>query len=63
VTDPELDAAYTRLCNVMTSLGEPEATLFLARFALLAITHIDDTQAVTRLIDDAAEDLLPTPRD
>jgi hypothetical protein len=63
VTDAELDAVYTHLCRVMTALGEPAATLFLARFALLAITHIDDAQAAARLIDDAAEALPPAPRD
>lgn len=63
MTDAELDAVYTRLCQVMTSLGEPTATLFLARFALLAITHIDDSTTVARLIDDAAEGLPTAPRD
>lgn len=61
MTDAELDAVYTRLCRVMTGLGEPSATLFLARFALLAITHIDDADAVARLIDDAEETLPPAP--
>ncbi len=63
MTASELDAVYTRLCQAMTTLGEPAATLFLARFALLAITHIDDSSAVTRLIDDAAEAFEPTPGD
>ena len=63
MTDAELDAVYTRLCRVMTALGEPAATLFLARFALLAITHIDDAQAAARLIEGAAEALPPAPRD
>jgi hypothetical protein len=62
VTDAELDAVYTQLCRVMTARGEPAATLFLARFALLAITRIDDAEAVARLIDDAAEGLPPAPR-
>ncbi len=63
MTDGELDAIYTRLCQVMTTLGEPAATLFLARFALLAIAHIDDSQAARRLIDDAAEALPPAAHD
>lgn len=53
----ELDACYTRLCQTMTALGEAQAPLFLARFALLAMTHIDDPDAVQRLVDAAAEDL------
>lgn len=61
MTDVELDAVYTRLCQVMTMLGEPAATLFLARFALLAITHIDESTAVARLINDAAAGLPTAP--
>lgn len=63
MTDGELDAVYTRLCQAMTTLGEPAATLFLARFALLAIAHIDDSRAVAQLIDDAAEAFPPARRD
>ena len=37
MTDTELDTVYTPLCKTMTRLGEPNAPLFLARFALLAI--------------------------
>ncbi len=53
----ELETAYTRLCTVMTELGEPNAQLFLARFALLAIEHIGDGSAVERLIAAAAENI------
>jgi hypothetical protein len=59
MTDTELDAVYTRLCKTMTELGEPQAPLFLARFALLAIERIGDPAAAQRLIDAAAEDLAP----
>ena len=59
MTDTELDAVYTRLCKTMTVLGEPQAPLFLARFALLAIERIGDPTAAQRLIDAAAEDLAP----
>ena len=59
MTDLELDAAYTSLCKTMTGLGEPNAPLFLARFALLAIERIGDAEAVRCLIDAAAEDLAP----
>ena len=40
MTDTELDAVYTHLCKTMTQLGESQAPLFLARFALLAIDRI-----------------------
>jgi hypothetical protein len=59
MTDTELDAVYTRLCHTMTRLGEPQAALFLARFALLAIDRIGDADSAQRLIDAAAEDLAP----
>ena len=59
MNDLELDAAYTSLCKTMAGLGEPNAPLFLARFALLAIERIGDAEAVRRLIDAAAEDLAP----
>ena len=61
MTDSELDTVYTRLCKTMTQLGEPNAQLFLARFALLAIDRIGDGEAAQRLIDSAAEDLAPAP--
>ena len=59
MTDHELDGVYTRLCETMTGLGEPLAPLFLARFALLASTHIGDADVVNRLIVSAAEALEP----
>jgi hypothetical protein len=57
MTDADLDAVYTRLCRTMTQLGESNAPLFLARFALLAIDRLGDAAIVRRLIDAAAEDL------
>ena len=54
MTANELDAVYTRLCTTMTALGESNAPLFLARFALLAGVRIGDGKAVARLIDAAA---------
>ena len=53
--DSELDAVYTQLCRTMTELGEDNAPLFLARFALLAIQRIADPEAARQLIGDAAE--------
>jgi hypothetical protein len=55
VSESELDSIYTRLCKTMTELGEAESSLFLARFALLAVIKIDDAAAVERLIADASE--------
>lgn len=54
----ELDDLYTSLCKTMTQIGEAQSQLFLARFALLAITEIADAQVVHRLISDASESLL-----
>ncbi len=60
MTDSELDAAYTQLCQTMTRLGQANVSLYLARFALLAMTQIADAQVVQRLLDAAALDL-PAP--
>jgi hypothetical protein len=54
MTDSELDAVYTRLCRTMTELGADKGSLFLARFALLAIERINDPIASMRIVDDAA---------
>ncbi|WP_322050384.1 hypothetical protein [Paraburkholderia bannensis] len=60
MTDSELDAVYTRLCKTMTNLGEANAALFLARFALLAVERIGDAQAALNLIEAAQEDMQAT---
>lgn len=57
MTDSELDAVYTRLCKTMTQLGENQAPLFLARFAMLAIERLGDAAVAQQLIDAAAEDM------
>ena len=57
MTDSELDAVYTRLCKTMTQLGENNAPLFLARFAMLAIERIADGEVAQQLVDAAAEDI------
>jgi hypothetical protein len=57
MTDSELDAVYTRLCKTMTQLGEDNAQLFLARFAMLAIDRLGDSAVALQLIDAAAEDM------
>ena len=55
MTDAQLDAVYTRLCKTMTQLGEAKAALFLARFALLSISELNDPDASLRLIDEASD--------
>ncbi|MGF6638037.1 hypothetical protein OKW38_000376 [Paraburkholderia sp. MM5496-R1] len=55
MTDSDLDIIYTRLCKTMTQLGRPNTSLFLARFAMLAIDRIDDPAVALNLIDDASE--------
>lgn len=62
MTDSELDAVYTRLCKTMTQLGENNTQLFLARFAMLAITRMADGQVAEQLMDAAAEDISATDR-
>ena len=55
MNDSELDTVYTRLCKTMTEVGESNASLFLARFAMLAITRLDNTGAALQLIEQAHE--------
>jgi hypothetical protein len=57
VTDTELDTVYTHLCKTMTALGEANASLYLARLALLAFDTIADATVATRLIDAAADSI------
>ncbi|WP_423759434.1 hypothetical protein [Burkholderia sp. NLJ2] len=57
MTDAERDMLYTDLCRAMTRIGETDASLFLARFALLSIEAIGDTATVARLIADAGDGL------
>lgn len=57
ITDAERDTLYTDLCRTMTRIGEADASLFVARFALLSIEAIGDTATVTRLIADASDGL------
>ena len=58
LTDTELDACYTQFCHQMTAVGEAQAPLFMARFALLAMSRIGDAAAVQLLTAQAAQDLL-----
>lgn len=50
----DLDLAYTEFCQTMTELGETQAQLFLARFALLAMTRIGDLSQIRQTTSDAA---------
>ena len=50
MTDAELDLLYAHLCCTMTDLGERNASLFLARFALLAIERLGDAGVARELI-------------
>lgn len=52
-----LDELYSQLCATMTELGEAQAPLYLARFALLAIVRIGDDAVIRRMLVDAAEGL------
>jgi len=61
MTEAELDTAYTHLCKTMTDLGEARASLFLARFALLAMVRIGDAGVVQGLTDDAAAGVAAGP--
>lgn len=61
MTDSDLDSVYTNLCKTMTQLGEAQSSMFLARFALLAIDRIADAEAAQQLIAAAAEDLSIAP--
>ncbi|WP_322086152.1 hypothetical protein [Burkholderia sp. BCC1999] len=60
MTDTERDMLYTDLCRTMTRIGEADASLFLARFALLAIETIGEPATVARLIAGAGEGLPET---
>ena len=59
LSEAELDAVYTQFCHQMTALGEAQAPLFMARFALLAMTRIGDAAAVKQLVVQAAKDMAP----
>ncbi|MGR3911183.1 hypothetical protein Q3A80_29460 [Burkholderia sp. SR8] len=60
MTDTERDSLYTDLCRTMTRVGETDASLFLARFALLAIDAIGEAATVASLIADAGDGLPDT---
>jgi hypothetical protein len=45
MTEADLDLRFTHLCRTMTYLGERNAALFLARFALLAMGRLAEAKA------------------
>ena len=59
-SDNDLDAVYTDFCKTMTLMGEANSQQFLARFALLAITHIGNREVIGDLIKAAADDFTTT---
>jgi hypothetical protein len=61
LSEIELDTVYTHFAKTMTALGEDRSRLFLARFALLAMSRIGDAKAIERLIGEAAEFSLEVP--
>jgi hypothetical protein len=53
MTDSDLDLVYTTLCNTLTQQGEAQASLYLARLALLCLTELDDPRRALALIEAA----------
>ncbi len=56
MTNAELDAAYTHLCQTLALLGEAQTEPFLARLAILALVRSTSADTAMALIDDAAAD-------
>lgn len=53
MTDSDLDLVYTTLCKTLTTEGEAQAELYLARLTLLCMTELDDPQRALALIEAA----------
>ena len=53
MTDSDLDVVYTTLCKTLTTEGEAQAPLYLARLALLCMTELNDAQRALSLIEAA----------
>ena len=54
MTAEELDTIYRELCRAVTRDGEPRAALLLARFALLAMAAIDDSDRIREILISAS---------
>jgi hypothetical protein len=61
MNERDLDAAYTLLARTLSDLGEAQATLMLARLAVLALARAPDVASAERLVRDAADGLAATP--
>lgn len=59
LSETERDACYSQLCQTLTEVGEAQASLLLARLALLLMERLGDAQAASELIGEAARELLP----
>ena len=55
MSEADLDHVYTELCRAMERAGEENRDVFLARFALLAMTAIGERGRVEKLIAEAAD--------
>lgn len=53
MTDSDLDLVYTSLCKTLTTAGESQAPLYLARLAMLCITELDNPRRALSLIEAA----------
>lgn len=53
MNDSDLDLVYTTLCKTLTTEGEAQAPLYLARLALLCLTELGDAQRAVSLIEAA----------
>ena len=53
----DLDETYTAFCHAMTELGEGKASLFMARFALLAMARELSAERARALICEASAGL------
>jgi len=62
VTEQDLDRVYAQLQEAVTEQIPGQSSLFLARFALLAMQQIDDVNTISGLINAASlrkEDFQP----
>ena len=55
ISETELDGIYGELCRAISQVGEANAPLLLARFALLAIAEIGDVERVQRILTSARD--------
>jgi hypothetical protein len=53
IGESDLDNLYGEFCRALSDVGEAQAPLLLARFALLAIAEIDDVERVQRILTSA----------